>query len=110
MTFLRDLHFQWQKLLESSDEKGMKSTSRDHRPSLNQLHLNMSISFRKTSCPDVECPVTATFGKLWQGEVPLTVKNRDFISRLNLLRWTFPPFAVTVLSPARLRSPTMACS
>lgn len=40
----------------------------------------------------------------------LTVKNMDFISRLNLLSWTFPAFSAPVLSPARLRSPTMVCS
>lgn len=106
MTFLRDLHFQWQKFME----KDMKTTTRDQRPSLNQIQLNMSTAFGKMPYPDVVCPVTTTFGKSWQGEVPLTVKNLDFISRLNLLRWTFPAFAVPVLSPATLRSPTMACS
>lgn len=86
MTFLRDLHFQWQKFLESSDIKGMKTTSRDHSTSLYQLHLNMSTSFGKTSYPD-EFPATTTFGKLQQGEVPLTMKNLGFVSRLKLLTW-----------------------
>lgn len=110
MTFLSDLHFQWQKFMQFSDEKDMKTTTRDQRPSTNQLQLNMGTAFGKMPYRDVACPVTTTFGKSWQGEVSLTVKNLDFISRLNLLRWTFPAFAVPVLSPARQRSPTMACS
>lgn len=106
MTFLKDLHFQWQKCTEFSGEKDMKTTARDQRPSSNELQLNMGTAFEKTPYCDV-CPVTTTLGKSWQGEVPLTVKNLDFISRLNLLRWTFPAFAVPVLSAARLSSSTM---
>lgn len=87
----------------------MKTTSRGHRPSLNQLHVNMSTSFGQTSHPNAKCPVTTTFGNLWRGDVPLTVKNLGFISRLNLLRWNFPPFAVTVLLPARLSTPALVC-
>lgn len=59
-------------------------TSRDHRPSLYQLHLNMSTSFGKISYLDVEFPVTTTFDKLRKGEVPLTMKNLSFVSRLKL--------------------------
>lgn len=69
MTFLRDLHFQWQECMEFSDEKDMKTT-RDQRPSSNQLQLNMGTAFGKTQYGDVVCPVTTALGKSWQGEVP----------------------------------------
>lgn len=66
----------------------MKTTSRDlesetTRPSWN--HPYLSTSFGETSYPNVECPVTTTFGKAVSGKGSLTVKNLCFISRLNLL-------------------------
>lgn len=81
-----DLHFQWKKCMEFSDEKDMKTTTRHQRLSSNHLQLNMGTAFGKTPCCDVVCPVTSAFSKSWQGEVPLTVKNLDSLSRLHLLR------------------------